>query len=1201
MASTRELWILLRARDEASRVVHSFSKNVRAAALSAQAAQKSAEAAAIRQQAQMLKSNGVAAQNIRAINDQVIGLEKQARAQTAAAARAREYRAEQMKTIDSEVRARNVRAAGLEKQAKALTLAAAMGEEQRHNIIRVTGATNDQVKAIDNNISAIRKRAATLNAEAAVQRGASASLIAGLQKEQTGLDGSIRSYERRAAAIRAQAAILRNSAAEETSSLNNQVRALTNHAAALDKQANSFRQAANAARQHDINIKKTIEGLGKVSEAATVAAFSLAAVGAGGLVGLKAAINTTVEYERQVRATMTQTGNFKTSLQELGDVGKRIANQVGVSFDQIQPALFDVFSSMDVNVKQAEKLLLSFSKAAVAGQVDIQDVSRATIGILNAFHRPATDVNKVLDIQFQLVKLGIGTYKEWNQRIGLVTPSAVRAGQSIEMMAAALATSTRMGISAARSGTSVARAMDAISHPAAVKNMEQLGIKVRDASGKFRPMNQILREFRDVLNKMPEKDRVAAILDVFKGAGGTIEARRFLQNLLLGKGNLELFDSILQRTKNSAGSMEAAYKTMADSTAAKSELLHNKWMLLKTAIGDALLPQFNKLIDGLASVLDWFNKLPDGTQKTIAQWILWGSIISIVLGGLFAFIAVAAVAAAAIATIGTAAAVTIGVVALIPVAIVALGAAFVAAYKSSENFRNAVKQTGDNVKQLWNIAVQTAQGIKQSWDQNIGPPLARIADVVKNTLLPAFREFQAMFENEVIPKVREAGRIIQDLADGAFKRIGDVIENTVVPAVEKMGEWWQKNEATLRPLLQILGQVMKWFLIIAAVITGVLVVALVGPLVAGIALVIGAFQLLAVGAAHVIENIKAIPEKISVIGSAIANFASSVGSFFAGLWNTVVNFFTGLGNWFAQLPGRIMGFLAALPALLGGLFVRALNAAAYAVGYGVGLIFKFFSQVVPKAIGYLLSLPNRMAVLFFQAWSAARSATSNGVTLVIAWFNTLPGRASAAVGKLWGSIRGHFESAKTGATSSARSLVDGTINFFRTLPGKAGDALSSVRSAVLKAFSGAGSWLIQAGRDIISGVINGIGQMIGGAVDMARNAAHRMVQGFKDAIKSNSPSKVYMELGKFSMQGYAIGMVKETKNAIRTVQGMTGDILSEALPNTVGPRTALASANANWNSGGGTTYDQKITIYTNEIDPRRHAAELGWELERRVP
>lgn len=1202
MASTRELWILLRARDEASRVVSSFSKNVRAAALAAQAAQKSAEAAAIRQQAQMLKTNGTTAQQIRAINENVISLEKQARAQTAAAAKAREYRAEQMKGIESQVRSNNVHASTLERQARALTLASNMADEHRQSLIRVTGATNEQVGVIDNQISALRKRAATLNSEAAVARAASASLVAGLQKEQTGLDGSIRSYERRAAVIRAQAAQLRNFAQEQKVNLDNQVRSLTNQAAALDKQANAFRQSANAAREHDNRMRALIGTMGKVSEASTVAAFALGAVGVGGLAGLKQAIDTTVEYERQVRATATQVDNFAGELKTLSDIGKRVANEIAVPFETIQPALFDIFSSMEVGMADAEKLLKAFSKAAVAGQVEIQDVSRATIGLLNAFQRPASDVTKILDMQFQLIQEGIGTYEEWNQRIGLVTPSAVRAGQSIEMMMAALATATRMGMSAARSGTSVARAMDAMSHPAAVKNMEALGIKVRDAHGKFLPMNDVLRDFRTALMKMPEKKRLEAILDVFKGAGGTIEARRFIQNILLGKGNLELFDQVLDETSNSAGSLEKAYKLMADSTSSKSELLRNKWMLLKEAIGESLLPGFNQLLDVMARALDWFNKLPQGTKDTIAQFILWGSIISIVLGAMFAFMGVAAVFIAAIGTIGATAAIALGVLTLLPVAILAIGVAFAAAYKNSETFRNTVNQIGDNFKQVYDIFVSTAQSIKGSIETHILPPLQRLWGVIQQEVVPVVRKFAGMFENEVIPKIREGARIVQDFADGALKRIGDVIDNTVIPAVQKMSEWWQKNQDTLRPLLQILGQVVKWIMILGAIITGVLLVVLLGPLVAAITLVVIAFQLFWMAIVQVINFIKELWANLQQLPAVFAAMGAAIGGFFTGLWASIVTIFGQILTWFQELPGRIMGFIQSIPSMLLTVFTSALNGAAYAVGFGLGLVYRYFTELVPKVIGFIISLPQRISVIFQNALAKAVLLASQIVVQVANWLRQLPFRAAAAVAALWSRLQGHFESAKNGAVNGGKNLINGYINLMRTLPGKALSAIMSLKSKITGYFAGAGSWLISAGEDLIRGVISGIGNAIGGGVSAARNAAKRMAQGFADALEIGSPSKVFAEMGKFSVQGYAQGIVKEAKRAAKAVASTSTEIMTSGIPQT----NQLRFSGAAGAGGGlgmadpGRTFIQTINITTNEIDPRRNAAELGYELEGRL-
>src|SRR6266487_593698 len=327
------------------------------------------------------------------------------------------------------------------------------------------------------------------------------------------------------------------------------------------------------------HLSNTLRSASQVSYAA---GFALTSLGVGGALAMKGLIDATVEYDRQVRLTSTQISDFDGNFRRIGDIGLKVAHDIGVGFQQIQPALYDIFSSIDINVPDAQRLLTAFAKAAVAGQTDIQSVSRGTLGILNSFHMGADQINHVLDLQFKFIQKGVGTYDEWAKKIGLVSPSAVRAGQSLDMMIAALAEASRMSGVAARAGTAVARAFDAFSNPNAVAALKKIGVSAVDAAGNFRPFIDVMFELRTHLDKIPgEAAKTAEVVNIFKGAGGTIEARRFLQNLLLVHGNLEQFKSILDATKDSAGALDTAYGIMADSTAAKTERLKNRWQELK--------------------------------------------------------------------------------------------------------------------------------------------------------------------------------------------------------------------------------------------------------------------------------------------------------------------------------------------------------------------------------------------------------------------------------------------------------------------------------------------------------------------------------------------------------------------------------------------------------------------------------------------
>lgn len=392
---------------------------------------------------------------------------------------------------------------------------------------------------------------------------------------------------------------------------------------------------------------------------AMVAAGATAAI--FGVLGLKALHSMALgaaEYERQAALTMTQTDELGVSVEGLQRISNKVASSIGVPLEQLQPALYDIFSSLNISMADSEILLEAFAREAVAGQVSIQDASRATIGIMNAYGIKARDVNKILDFQFQLVRLGVGTFAEFATTIGRSVPSAIRAGQSYETLGAMLAFMTRSGMSAAMATASAGRALDAFSHPRTIERMARLGdiiinkgglsaiqmrnlgdevrnasIKVTTADGRFRNIVDVMGELSAVLNKLPPASRAAVLQELFKGAGGTIQAKRFFD---LAIKNFPLLSFLLKEMGNSAGAAEAAYKKMANTTAVQTERMNNNFKIFKNALGAAVMPALNDLIERTTDVLITLNEMDPAQKKQIANAALWGSALTAVVGVLVA-------------------------------------------------------------------------------------------------------------------------------------------------------------------------------------------------------------------------------------------------------------------------------------------------------------------------------------------------------------------------------------------------------------------------------------------------------------------------------------------------------------------------------------------------------------------------------------
>ena len=122
--------------------------------------------------------------------------------------------------------------------------------------------------------------------------------------------------------------------------------------------------------------------------------------------------NEYIQFVQKSALAYTQVENVAQSSQKaIEESTKRIARTIPRELKQIQDAYYDLFSTIEVkNMREAEKVITQFAKAATTGQAPMESITRSTIGWLNALNQPATlqNVNKLLNIQFELVRKGAG-------------------------------------------------------------------------------------------------------------------------------------------------------------------------------------------------------------------------------------------------------------------------------------------------------------------------------------------------------------------------------------------------------------------------------------------------------------------------------------------------------------------------------------------------------------------------------------------------------------------------------------------------------------------------------------------------------------------------------------------------------------------------------------------------------------------------
>jgi TP901 family phage tail tape measure protein len=859
--------------------------------------------------------------------------------------------------------------------------------------------------------------------------------------------------------------------------------------------------------------------------ALTTVGVAVAAAGLAAINWLDDATKATIEYNNQSRLTLTQVDQVGVKISTIKDIGKEVANQVPTDFKKIQTSLYDIFSSMDVSIPESKKLLTEFSKASVAGQVDLQDASRATIGIMNAYGMKASEVNHVNDVMFQLVRKGVGTYGEFASTIGRAVPSAVRAGQSIEQLSGMMSFLTRNGLSAAMASASAGRALDAISNPKTISKFDALGasigkalgkdralqlfgtnykkmsVDIRDAQGNIRPMSSIMTDLGKAIGHLPAADRAAVLQELFKSSGGTIQARRFFDVAVKQFGE---FNQRVKEMENSKGAMEEAYKVMFDDPQVKMQLLANKWNILKVNVGEAILPIKMAIVDVFLKLIDSFNKLSPQMQQGIVIFLGIVSVLLVLVGVITAMAGLWLMLSGAAALAGTTIAAVAAPIAIVIAAILAVAAAIYMLWKYHE--------------ELWAI-VQRVWGYIQPIVQPVINTLINMYNAIKDLVVPMFEQMWSTLMEHLSPAFEHLKEAWNKLVEG-----GSQIWDAMQP---------------LMPLFETVGKIIAVILISA-------IMALVGAIMIVINVIAG------------------------VLGPAI--------EMIAGVIEGVVDVVVG-----------VMHFLIAL---LTGDWEAAWDAAGQAVVGVCEIILAVIKGLAGMVIGAVKGLWEGVVAVFQWAYDliVGHSIVPDMVTAIITWIATLPAKVLAAVTSLLTSFASWARDVMKRGHDALVAGANTLVTFMIGLPGRIIGAVSSL-----------GNQMYNAGRNALEQMYRGAVQSGQKVLDYVSGLAQNVRNLWPYSPAKAGPLRAYPldRAGQNLMKMLANGINSRKSIVLDSMKSIASDVVMTTTGmQPAGPVVPYYGGGPAAGAGVGTT--QNFYITTQEIDPTKHSADLGFELARRT-
>ena len=285
----------------------------------------------------------------------------------------------------------------------------------------------------------------------------------------------------------------------------------------------------------------------------------------------------------------------------------------------------------------------------------------------------------------------------------------------------------------------------------------------------------------------------------------------------------------------------------------------------------------------------------------------------------------------------------------------------------------------------------------------------------------------------------------------------------------------------------------------------------------------------------------------------INNFIQSVKDFFVNGWNSIVSFFTEtipqwvqtVIMWIQQLPYNIGVLIGQIIGNIINFGVSIWNWITVDLPQIIQGIIEWFAQLPGRIWECLLNIINSVIEWGTNVYNTATEWISNTINSIVDWFVRLPGRIWTCLTNVINKVKDWGRNLAEKGRTASLDLVNNIIDKVKELPGK----------------------MLDTGKNIVEGLWNGIKNAKEWIKQKVGEFAKSILDGMKSALGIHSPSKLFKdEVGRFIPQGVAVGIEADTDSALKAIDNMNDDIISEmnkAVAYETGSINAKASVKSN--------------------------------------
>lgn len=250
---------------------------------------------------------------------------------------------------------------------------------------------------------------------------------------------------------------------------------------------------------------------------------------------------------------------------------------------------------------------------AAAGNTDLAITSDIVTDSLTAFGMSAQDSTKLADVMAAAMSNSNTTIELLGESFKYAAPVAGALGYSMQDTTLALGLMANAGIKGSQAGTSLRQVMSRLSTDTsgARTALEELGVKVMNADGTMRPLNDVIRDGQKAFKGLSAEEQ-AATAKIIAGQTGMSGF------LAMMNATTEDTDKLSNAIYNSSGAAQNMADVMNKSTANQMKILMSEVQELALQFAEVMLPVVKKVVGFLTKLAQKFQKLSPTIKKVLS-------------------------------------------------------------------------------------------------------------------------------------------------------------------------------------------------------------------------------------------------------------------------------------------------------------------------------------------------------------------------------------------------------------------------------------------------------------------------------------------------------------------------------------------------------------------------------------------------------